>query len=73
MIKNNRKFTINNWLDIPWDSVNSKVRDLQNRFVEAILANDIKLVYKLQNQLVVSFEGRALAIRRVLTSSDLPY
>lgn len=29
----------------------------------------MKKVYKLQNQLVSSFEGRALAIRRIITNS----
>lgn len=58
-----------NWQHIPWDEVNERVRDLQDRIVKATLENNMRLVYQLQNQLVTSVEGRALAIRRVVTSS----
>lgn len=46
-----------------------KVRALQNKIIKATLNNDTKLVYKLQNQLVCSFEGRALAVRMVTSNS----
>lgn len=59
----------NNWQEIPWSEINLKVRDLQDRIVKATLKNDMSQVYKLQSKLVTSFEGRALAIRRVVTSS----
>nr|AYE93292.1 DNA polymerase [Termitomyces sp.]AYE93309.1 DNA polymerase [Termitomyces sp.] len=58
-----------NWQHIPWDEVNERVRDLQDRIVKATLDNNMRIVYQLQNQLVTSVEGRALAIRRVVTSS----
>ena len=47
----------------------ARVRDLQDQIVKATLNNNMKLVYKLQNQLVCSFEGRAISIRRILTNT----
>lgn len=58
-----------NWHNIPWKEYNKKVQDLQNKKVKARLENNMKLVYQLQNQLVTSLEGRAIAIRNVVTSS----
>ena len=58
-----------NWHNIPWQECNKKVQDLQNQIVKAKLENNMKLVYLLQNQLVTSLEGRAIAIRNVVTSS----
>lgn len=58
-----------NWHNIPWKEYNKKVQDLQNKIVKAKLENNMKLVYQLQNQLVNSLEGRAIAIRNVVTSS----
>ena len=52
--------------------VNIRVQDLQDRIVKATMENNMKQVYKLQNELVISFEGRALAIRKVATSA-YPY
>ena len=60
---------LNNWHNIRWDRVNKKVLDLQTKIVKAKLNNNMKLVYKLQIQLVNSYEGRALAIRKVITNS----
>jgi len=68
MIKN-QKLNIQNWNNIPWSQVINKVQDLQNKIVKASLNNNMRLVYKLQNQLVSSLEGRALAIRRIITNS----
>ena len=58
-----------NWHNIPWKEYNNKVQDLQNQIVKATLVKDMRLVYKLQNQLVNSIEARAIAIRTVATSS----
>jgi len=60
---------ITNWQEIPWKKIVVKIRDLQDQIVKAKLNNDMKKVYKLQTQLVNSFEGRALAIRRVTINS----
>lgn len=62
----------NNWHEINWLDVNIRVQDLQDRIVKATMENNMKQVYKLQNELVISFEGRALAIRKVATSA-YPY
>lgn len=67
MNKTNRA---NNWQEIIWKQVNLKVRDLQDKIVKATLTNDMGTVYKLQNKLITSFEGRAAAVRRVVTSYD---
>jgi RNA-directed DNA polymerase len=45
------------------------VRDLQNNIVKATISKDMKTVYNLQRKLVTSFEGRAIAIRKVATNS----
>ena len=67
MNKNCNKAT--GWQEINWRKVNGRIQDLQDKIVKATLKNNIKKVYRLQNKLVVSFEGRALAIRKVVTSS----
>ena len=62
-INNNKtipKSSVANWQDIPWNLVNLRVQDLQSKIVKATQENNINEVYKLQNQLVTSFEGRAL-------------
>ena len=43
----------------------------KTEIVKATLKNNMKEVYRLQEEIVVSFEGRVLAIRRVVTSSVL--
>lgn len=45
-----------NWQHIPWDEVNERVRDLQDRIVKATLDNNMRIVYQLQNQLVTSVQ-----------------
>lgn len=60
---------INNWHDIPWKIIIKEVQDLQNKIVKATLNNDKSLLYKLQYQLVSSFEGRALAVRKTVTNT----
>ena len=64
----NKKY-ITNWHTIPWSEILKIVQDLQNQIVKAQLKNNMSLVYKLQNKLVSSFEGRALAIRKIVTNS----
>ena len=57
------------WQEINWKEVNIRIQDLQDKIVKATLKNNMKEVYRLQEEIVISFEGRALAIRRVVTSS----
>nr|AYE93236.1 hypothetical protein C0995_000069 [Termitomyces sp.]AYE93256.1 hypothetical protein C0995_000063 [Termitomyces sp.] len=68
-MRENTTIKYKSWQHITWVEVNERVRDLQDGIVKATLENNMKLVYQLQNQLVTSVEGRALAIRRVVTSS----
>lgn len=58
-----------NWQEIPWKSINIKVRNLQEQIIKAKLDKNMSLVYKLQRQLVTCVEARALAIRKVVTNS----
>lgn len=69
-IQNNKA---KNWHKINWKAVNIRVQVLQDKIVKATLENDMVKVYRLQNELVTSFEGRALAIRRVVTNSVTRY
>jgi RNA-directed DNA polymerase len=62
------KQTILGWHDINWLDAHNKASAIQQEIVEAVLSNDMKTVYQLQRQLVVSFEARALAIRKVVTN-----
>lgn len=70
---NNNKIIINNrairWHDVNWKEIYNKVQDLQDRIVKATLENNMQDVFRIQNELVISFEGRALAVRRVVTST----
>ena len=74
-MKNNSSFKTKiskratSWQEIAWQEVILKVRDLQDRIVKAAMKKDMREVYRLQRILVTSFEGRALAVRRVVTSS----
>jgi len=67
MVTQNKNIT--NWHTLPWSEIIKKVKDLQNQIVKAHLNNNMSIVYKLQNKLVSSFEGRALAIRKIVTNS----
>lgn len=53
------------WHDIDWNKCFSKVAQLQNRIAVEYMAGDYKLVQKLQNALVNSFQRRAIAVRKV--------
>jgi RNA-directed DNA polymerase len=57
------------WHTIDWIKANEYVEHLQGKIVEATCVEDWKRVYNLQRQIVMSFSGRALAIRRVVTNS----
>lgn len=49
---------------------NQEVSDLQEKIVIATSADDYKEIYILQDKLIKSFPGRALAVRkRVVTNS----
>jgi RNA-directed DNA polymerase len=58
----------NGWHKINWRLAETKMKDLQEKIVIAILKRDLKEVYRLQWVIIQSFEGRALAVRRVISN-----
>lgn len=62
------KSTIKNWNNIKWRLVNSYVSDLQREMVVACSKNDWSKVHSLQYKLMMSFEGRACAVRKVTSN-----
>jgi len=72
-IRMRRDFSIkvrpnNGWHEINWRLVETKMKDLQEKIVIAILKRDLKEVYRIQWVILQSFEGRALAVRRVISN-----
>jgi RNA-directed DNA polymerase len=65
--KNNNKDL--QWHEIDWRNAHIFVSKLQKELVVAYNNNDMVKVYDLQMQLMFSFSARALAVRRVTTSS----
>lgn len=57
------------WHSINWKKVNIYVTNLQKSLVVAYKNNDKKLLFSLQEKLMMSFEGRALAVRRIVSNS----
>ncbi len=47
----------------------AKVKNLQEEIVNATLNNNIKEVYRIQKRILQSFEGIALAVRKVVTNT----
>jgi len=66
--KKMKKNPILGWHEVNWLNANNKVSAIQQDIVKAVLSQDMKTVYRLQRQLVNSFEARALAIRKVVTN-----
>src|SRR6185312_14363869 len=67
-LNNKMKKTILGWHNINWLDAYNKASAIQQGIVKAVLSNDMKTVYQLQRQLVVSYEARVLAIRKVVTN-----
>ena len=57
------------WHTIDWQNVNSNVKRLQARIVQAVKENRWGKVRALQHLLTHSFSGKALAVRRVTENS----
>jgi RNA-directed DNA polymerase len=66
--KKMKKIPILGWHKVNWLNANNKVSAIQQDIVKAVLSQDMKTVYRLQRQLVTSFEARALAVRKVVTN-----
>jgi RNA-directed DNA polymerase len=58
-----------NWQSIDWKRTYSEIETLQEKIVNATLKKNYEKVYLLQRQIVLSFAGRALAVRKVVTNS----
>jgi RNA-directed DNA polymerase len=57
------------WHNINWNKVSKFVSDLQIELVVAYKNNDKKLLFDLQEKLIMSFEGRAMAVRRIVSNN----
>lgn len=57
------------WSDINWDSVQDRVLSLQKKIKDAEEKGDSERVKQLQRFLVSTFDARALAVKRVSSSS----
>lgn len=55
-----------NWHNINWKKISKYVKNLQKELVVAYKNNDQKLLFSLQEKLMMSFEGRALAVRQTV-------
>lgn len=58
----------NDWHKINWKKAEDKIKDLQEKIVIATVNKDFKKVYLIQWMIISSFEGKALAVRRVITN-----
>jgi RNA-directed DNA polymerase len=56
------------WHNINWEKVNKRVSSLQIQLVVAYKNNNQELLFKLQEKLMMSFEGRALAVRQIVSN-----
>lgn len=67
---NDKKITKLNqkWHNINWKKTSKYVSKLQKELVVAYNNNDQKLLFSLQEKLMMSFEGRALAVRRTVSN-----
>lgn len=56
------------WHNIDWNKTSKYISNLQKELVVAYKNNDQKLLFFLQEKLMMSFEGRALAVRRIVSN-----
>lgn len=57
-----------NWHNINWNKTSKYVKSLQKELVVTYKNNDQKLLFSLQEKLMMSFEGRALAVRQIVSN-----
>lgn len=55
-----------NWHNLNWKKLSKYVKNLQKELVVAYKNNDQQLLFSLQKKLMMSFEGRALAVRQTV-------
>jgi len=56
------------WNEIDWKSDIKEVESKQEKIVIAALRNEMRKVYRLQRELVLSFAARALSVRKVISN-----
>lgn len=56
------------WHNINWNKISKYVKKLQKELVVAYKNNDQNLFFSLQEKLMMSFEGRALAVRQIVSN-----
>lgn len=54
------------WHNMNWKKISKYVKNLQKELVVAYKNNDQKLLFFLQEKLIMSFEGRAFAVRQIV-------
>jgi RNA-directed DNA polymerase len=64
----NQKNKANKWQTINWNQVETLVSCMQRKIGVAKRENDLETMKRLQQQLVLKFEARALAVRRVTSN-----
>ena len=60
--------SLQDWNEIDWKKAKKEVESKQEKIVIATLRKDMREVYKLQRELVMSFAARALAVRKVISN-----
>jgi len=55
-----------NWHNLNWKKISKYVKNLQKELLVAYKNNDQQLLFSLQEKLMMSFEGRALAVRQTV-------
>lgn len=56
------------WHNINWNKTSKYVKKLQKKLVVAYKNNDQNLLFFLQKKLMMSFEGRALAVKQIVSN-----
>lgn len=57
------------WHEIDWLLCKEALREQQNKLVVAYNSGDMQRVYQLQDELINSFSGKAIAVKSVTTNS----
>jgi RNA-directed DNA polymerase len=66
--ENNMKNLNQKWHSLKWREIFKYVTNLQRELVVAYKNDDWKTIYFLQNKLMMSFEGRAIAVRKTVSN-----
>nr|YP_009730059.1 group II intron reverse transcriptase/maturase [Leucocryptos marina]BBQ05389.1 group II intron reverse transcriptase/maturase [Leucocryptos marina] len=56
------------WHNIDWNKTSKYVKNLQKELVVVYKNNDCQLLFSLQEKLMMSFEGRAFAVRQIVSN-----